>query len=64
MIYEDNDDPICARCGVFYSEHGMEPCIGFQTEEQFQSNVNWYANLSEDERWALDEYEAHGGIIY
>ena len=69
-MYDDdaNDDPICAYCGVYRSEHSFfgrdYGCYRFQTAESLQQERNYYMNMSEDERWALDEYEANGGIIY
>jgi hypothetical protein len=63
-----DDDPQCAYCGVYVSEHYLfgysYGCYRFQTAESLQKERNYYKNMTEDERLALDEYEANGGIIY
>lgn len=58
-----DDDPICV-CGTHLSEHALCGCERFQTPKDYEASKRAYSNMSDDERWALDEYEANGGIIY
>lgn len=60
---EPDDDPICV-CGTHLSEHQLCGCERFQTPKAYEASKNAYEKLTEDERWALDEYEANGGTIY